>query len=159
MCFSFISHSFYFFHDLVQFSTFPCKKQPLLESFLKLKPTTSCEFTTPEAEVLSHQMLWGCSRIAVCNQQILRHAVYPGTLPALWTSPNSFELLKSKQCQDALWSQHYIAQELKWVNSKQFSFDLPRYASRNLQLPLNSVFNLLYLFEFMQQPKYLGVVF
>lgn len=51
------------------------------------------------------------------------------------------------------------AQELKRVNSKQLSFDVLRYASRNLQLPLNSLFNPLYVFELMQQPKYLGVVF
>ena len=59
-----------------------------------------------------------------------------------WLTVNQshlFELLKSKWLQDALCSQHYIAQELKWVNSKQISFDVARYASRNLQLPLNSV--------------------
>lgn len=140
------------------FQLFLVKKQPLLESLWKWKPSISCEFTTPETEVFIHQTLilaWnGC--------------LYPAGLGAVWlwvlfllwmNQPGSFELLKSKQLQHALWSQHYRAQELKWVNSKQFSFDVPRYASRNLQLPLNSLFNPLDVFELLQQPKYLGVVF
>lgn len=82
-----------------------------------------------------------------------------GSSYSSWIGRNSFELLKSEELQDALWTQRYVAQELKWVNSKQVSFDVPRYASRNLQLPRNSALNLLSVFELMQQPQYLGVVF